>query len=312
MKTLGVVYGFKKGKWIKHTTDDLLSKLKFAFGERNIAVVKVGLLDSRVEIRSNKLVMRDAKTKQSYRDLDGVYIANWRLAPEIAMALAKYMTSRKKAVLNGEILHFPAVSKLGEMVLMANKSIPMPDSFFVRNKYLQSMVKQQKLPAGFDFPLIVKSVVGSMGADNWLVKSFADLDAIVSVDRDDMLVVQQFIPNDFDYRVLVFGGSVRAVIKRSRLDQAATHLNNTSAGALGEMIDLVDFPDYLKTIALSAAKATKRSDLAGVDIIIDSTNGNPYVLEVNKSPQIETGSNVDIKTRIFVEYAQERIAKNDK
>lgn len=311
MKTLGVVYGFKKGTWIKHTTDDLLSRLKAAFGERGINVVKVGLLDSRVEIRSGKLVMRDAKTKQSYRELDGVYIANWRLAPEIAMALAKYMTSRKKAVLNGEVLNFPAVSKLGEMVLMANKSIPMPDSFFVRNKYLQSMVKHQKLPAGFAFPLIVKSVVGSMGADNWLVNSYDELDAIVSKDRDDMLVVQTFIPNDFDYRVLVFGGTVRAVIKRSRLDQSATHLNNTSAGGLGEMVSLDAFPEHLKSIAIDAAKATRRSDLAGVDIIIDSTNGDPYVLEVNKSPQIETGSNIDVKTKIFVDYAEERMTQHD-
>lgn len=307
MKTLGVVYGFKKGTWINHTTDDLLSRLRSTLGERGVTVVKVGLLDSRVEIRHNKLIVRDAKTKQRYNELDGIYIANWRKAPEIALALAKYMQSKKKAILNDEISHYPAATKLGEMVLMSNLGIPMPDSFFVREKYLLSMVKKQRLPDGFNFPIIVKSTSGSMGANNWLVKDFDQLREIASLEHDSLLVAQQFIPNDFDYRVLVFGNKVRAVIKRSRLDKNASHLNNTSAGAQGDMVDLADFPKDLEEIALKAAAATRRSDLAGVDIIIDSETGLPYVLEVNKSPQIETGSNIDTKTRIFTDYTLERL-----
>lgn len=306
MKTLGVVYGFKKGKWIKHSTDDLISRLKGAFAQHDVDVVKIGLLDSRVEIIGGKLIVRDAKTKQRYSDLDGVYIANWRKAPEIALALAKYLTSKKKAVLNGEILHFPAATKLGEMVLMSNKGIPMPNSFFVREKYIQTMVEKKKLPAGFEFPLIVKSTGGSMGTNNWLVRDFEQLGEIAQMDHEFMLVAQEFIPNDFDYRVLVFGGKVRAVIKRSRLDDT-THLNNTSQGGQGDMVDLKDFPKYLEEIALQAAAATRRSDLAGVDIIINSETGDPYVLEVNKSPQIETGSNIDTKTRIFTEYTMEKL-----
>lgn len=307
MKTLGVIYGFKKGKWIKHSTDDLIGRLTTSFASHDVRIVKVGLLDSRVEIRGGKLIVRDAKTKQSYRDLDGVYIANWRKAPEIALALAKYMQLKKKAILNNEILHYPAVTKLGEMVLMANQSIPMPNSFFVRDKYIRSMVENELLPAGFGFPLIVKSTTGSMGVDNWLVQNFTQLGDIARQKHESMLVVQEFIPNDFDYRVLVFGNKVRAVIKRSRKDKDATHLNNTSAGADGRMIKLEDFPRELEAIALKAASATRRSDLAGVDIIIDSITGKPYVLEVNKSPQIETGSNIDTKTRIFTEYTMEKL-----
>lgn len=307
MKTLGVVYGFKRGKWIKHSTDDLLFRLRSAFALRGVEVVKIGLLDSRVEIRNSKLIVRDAKNKQAYDDLDGIYIANWRKAPEIALALAKYVESRGKAVLNDEIINYPAATKLGEMVLMSNQGIPMPKSFFVRDKYLRKMAANRKLPAGFDFPLIIKSTAGSMGADNWLIKDFDEMARVVEPDHEFILVVQQFIPNNFDYRVLIFGGKIRAVIKRSRLDKDATHLNNTSAGGLGEMVKLADFPDKLADISLKAAVATRRSSLAGVDIIIDSNTGKPYVLEVNKSPQIETGSNIDKKTRIFTDYAIERL-----
>lgn len=304
MKTLGVVYTFSRGTWIKHSTNDLVERLASALQPKGIAVAKIGLLDSRVEIRANKLVVRDAKTKRRYSYLDGIYIANWRKAPEVALALAKYMTLHKKGVLNNEILHFPAMTKLGEMVHMSNQGIPLPDSFFVREKYLQTMVNKQKLPAGFAFPLIVKSTGGSMGADNWLVHTFQELANVVSKPHNFMLVVQQYIPNDFDYRVLVFGGKVRAVIKRSRLD-TTTHLNNTSQGGQGDIVPLEEFPSELADIALQAAAATYRSDLAGVDIIVDTVTHKPYVLEVNKSPQIETGSNIDTKTRIFTDYAQE-------
>ena len=307
MKTLGVAYGFRRGKWIKHSTDDLVARLRLAFKSRDVEVVKIGLLDSRVEIRNNKLVLRDAKTKRSYKDLDAIYIANWRLAPEIALALVKYLKSHNKAIINDEISNYPALTKLGEMVLMSNKGIPMPDSFFVRDKYLRKMLKNRQLPLGFKFPIIVKSIVGSMGANNWLVKDFEELAEILKVDSEVMLVVQEFIPNDYDYRILVFGGVVRAVIKRSRLDKNLSHLNNTSVGASGEMIDPKEFPIYLKQIALDAAEATKRSSLAGVDIIINNKTNKAYVLEVNKSPQIETGSNIDKKAKIFTDYVMEMI-----
>jgi glutathione synthase/RimK-type ligase-like ATP-grasp enzyme len=141
-----------------------------------------------------------------------------------------------------------------------------------------------------------------MGTNNWLVHDFKEFAEVVALPREQMVVVQNYVPNDCDYRVLVFGGSVRAVIRRSRQDDATTHVNNTSAGGRGDMVPLSEFPEELKEIALRAAAATNRKDIAGVDIIVDSETGKPYVLEVNKTPQIETGSNVDKKTDIFIDY----------
>jgi RimK family alpha-L-glutamate ligase len=284
----------------------LLSKFREALEPHGVEVEKVGLLDSRVEIRHNRLVVRNAFTKKTYADLDGVYIANWRKAPEIAMAFARYIQGRGARVLNAEIVDFPAMTKLGEMVRMADKDIPLPDSFFVRDKYLIEMAKREKLPQGFHFPLIVKSVAGSMGANNWLVKDFTAFREVVSMPLEQMVVVQNFVPNDCDYRVLVFGGEIKAVMRRSRQSDE-THVNNTSAGGKGEMVELSDFPEEWKAIALRAATAVNRTDLAGVDIIVDTETGKPYVLEVNKSPQIETGSNIDAKTAIFVEYIVGRL-----
>jgi glutathione synthase/RimK-type ligase-like ATP-grasp enzyme len=121
-----------------------------------------------------------------------------------------------------------------------------------------------------------------------------------------MLVVQNFIPNDCDYRVLVFGGQVKAIMRRTR-QGSDTHVNNTSLGGRGDMVGLAEFPKEWQAIALQAAAAVNRSDLAGVDMLIDQTSNKPYVLEVNKSPQIETGSNTDTKTTVFVDYIMEKL-----
>lgn len=303
---LGVAYGFRKGRWIKHSTDSLLSKFRDALTPHGVEVEKIGLLDSRVEIHNDRLVVRNAFTKRRYDDFDGVYIANWRKAPEIAMALARYMQKRGAQVVNAEIADFPAMTKLGEMVRMADEDIPLPDSFFVRDKYLMEMARREKLPTGFHFPLIIKSVSGSMGANNWLVQDFKQFTDIVSTPYESMMVVQNYVPNDCDYRVLIFGGEVKAVMKRTRQSED-THVNNTSAGGRGDMVALSEFPEEWRDIALRAAAAVNRSDLAGVDIIVDTETGKPYVLEVNKSPQIETGSNTDAKTDIFVEYIVGRL-----
>lgn len=305
---LGVVYGYRRGRWIKHSTDSLLSKFRDALSPQGVEVEKIGLLDSRVEIRKNKLIVRNAFTKKRYDDLDGVYIANWRKAPEIAMALARYIKKRGAAVVNSEIADFPAMTKLGEMTRMADKKIPMPDSFFVRDKYLREMASRKKMPNGFKFPLIVKSIAGSMGANNWLVKDFDEFSEVVGLSLDDMVVVQNYIPNDCDYRVLIFGGEVKAVMRRTRQSDD-THVNNTSAGGKGDMVRLDDFPKDWQEIAIKAAEAVNRLDLAGVDIIVDNETGRPYVLEVNKSPQIETGSNTDSKTAAFIDYIMRRLEK---
>jgi ribosomal protein S6--L-glutamate ligase/gamma-F420-2:alpha-L-glutamate ligase len=199
------------------------------------------------------------------------------------------------------------MTKLGEFVMMSNKDIPLPDSLFIRHKHIKRLIKKNKLP--FTFPFIAKSTNGSMGSNNWLIKSNEDLEQAMIEAPDSLFVLQEFIPNNFDYRILVFGGIPRMVIKRSRQSND-THVNNTSKGGDGMFVDLKDMDPEVLDIAIKAAEAVGRTELGGVDIVINSETGRPYVLEVNKSPQIETGSNVQRKLDVFSDYVMERINEN--
>lgn len=304
MKQVGVVYGYKSSRWIGHKTDELISLLNSSLNRHDCVAEKVGIMDVKIKIKNNKLIIRDALTNDDLKNLSALYVANWRVNPEIAMGIVTYLKRHGVPVINPEIGGFLPLTKLGEFILLSDAGVPLPDSVFMRHKHIHKALKRGKMP--FQYPFIAKSTNGSMGSSNWLIKNEADMYSAMVEDPESLFVLQEFIPNTFDYRVLIFGGKPKLVIKRSRKNDD-THLNNTSKGGDGLLVPLEKIDQSLLDLAEKAAKLVGRSNLAGVDIVINSLTGKPYILEVNKSPQIETGSNVQAKLDVFSDYIMESI-----
>lgn len=300
---LGIVYGFQKSRWIGHHTDELMEIITHELGPRGVIPIKLGLMDLKLSTKGGRLRIHDIASGKLVKNLvDAIYIANWRINPEVAMALVTYAHRHNIPVLNAEIGGYIAMTKLGEFAKMSDQDLPLPDSVFVRHKHLLRMIRRQKLP--FAFPFIAKTINGTFGANNWLINSYEQLIEAIDATPESMLVLQQFIANDGDYRVTVFGGKVRMGIWRTRTSDA-THVNNTSQGGRGDYIAAEEIPEKIRAIALRAAQAAGRADIGGVDIVVDSTTDRPYVLEVNKSPQLETGTNVSYKLAHFGDYIEE-------
>jgi len=116
-------------------------------------------------------------------------------------------------------------------------------------------------------------------------------------------IFQEFIPNDFDYRILTLKDSVGSVEKRIRQNKDE-HRNNHFLGAKGEYVKVENTDNNLKEISIKAAKAMKR-DIAGVDIIVNKENGEIYVIEVNPFPGItwDTGYEEDALTSYFLKQS---------
>ncbi len=303
MKHIAVAYGFFKSRWIGHRTDDLFGLLSEAIRQNGADTSKVGLLDMAVWVESNKLRVHDLANNRDMKDYDTLYLANWRKGPEFALAVSQYMIRNSKKVVTSEMSRFLPMTKLGELVYLSDRNIPLPRSLVMRIKHWKKAIKNKQDPP-FAYPFIMKSISGSMGSENHLVKNRKQLREILAGDDQVLYVAQEFIPNDCDYRLIVMGGKVRIVIRRSRTN-SDTHLNNTSAGAEGKLLELDDVSGEMKQIAEKAASAVGRSEFAGVDIIENSETGELYVLEVNKSPQIETGSNVEKKIAAMAGYLTE-------
>lgn len=98
---------------------------------------------------------------------------------------------------------------------------------------------------------------------------------------------QQFIPNEYDWGVLVANGKVVAAEKSYPKD--GEFRNNACNGAKEVFVDVKDCPDEVKEMATSAAKALDLKWCRS-DIVVDKHTGKPYLLEVNRYPGITKGT----------------------
>ena len=149
---------------------------------------------------------------------------------------------------------------------------------------------------------VLKDNEGSKGRLNFVVTSPREIQALVSEHSPARFVLQEFIPNDSDLRILVLNYKPALVIKRS--SDGSTHLNNTSQGGSAEIIPLEALDSTILDVAVRAARITKLQ-VAGVDIVINSETGGFFILEVNNAPQISSGSFMQEKVMVYAEMIRD-------
>lgn len=152
--------------------------------------------------------------------------------------------------------------------------------------------------AEFGGRAVLKDNEGSKGRLNFLVNSETDIQRIYDENPEKRFVLQEFIPNDGDLRVLIFSGRPALVIKRK--SDGDSHLNNTSQGGRAMIIPFEKIDSEIFDISKKAAEVSKLQ-VAGVDVMIDSRSGEIYLLEVNNAPQVSSGSFVEEKAKKYAD-----------
>lgn len=155
-----------------------------------------------------------------------------------------------------------------------------------------------------NFPFIFKPNSSSEGRGIFVVNSLEEwgklvIDMKVPDGKYFNFCIQNFIPNNHDYRVYVIGGKTAAAMKRFR---TTGYLNNFSQG--GSVEGIVLNSEIGKTISELAEKVCKAAniDVAGIDILED-LNGKLYFMEINTSAQwegLEIATGIDIG-KIYLE-----------
>lgn len=132
----------------------------------------------------------------------------------------------------------------------------------------------------FSLPLVVKPGRGSQGRGVWVIRSSEDI-AHLPENLSDSLI-QPYIENDGDYRVIVVGGRVLGAIKRVAAE--GSDLNNISQGAAAEPVRDIE---TLRVVRQMAQRIAARVPLhiMGIDVIQDRTTGLWYFLELNTVPE---------------------------
>lgn len=231
------------------------------------------------------------------QDYDGLFLIGWfktKMLEDVALSVSTYMYHYGVKVFNTEALYTRSRSKLSQYAIAALNKIPTTPFLFSMNPVI---MKQHLEKWGHGFPVIMKAVTASRGNDNYLVHDLEESFSIVDkTDADDgpWFVVQGFVPNSGDLRVIVMGDEVKYVIHRRSLNGG--HLNNTSKGGEATEIEPNDLPKKVLADVVSLARLLRR-EITGVDLIQHKETNEYYLLEINNMPQMATGSFVQEKMK---------------
>jgi len=172
-------------------------------------------------------------------------------------------------------------TKLSDIFSLASQGIQVPNTFFHNGLRINSQ-KELEILEICKFPCIYKTALGSFGTDVFLIDRRESIKQNIRDNRKfSRFIFQKYIPNDFDYRVIIANGKPVSICKRIRTNDK--YRNNVALGAVEEFISVEDTPKEVIEIAVEASKALKLN-WAGVDIVTDNKTDKNYVLEVNRRP----------------------------
>ncbi len=274
------------------------------FGD-NLNVTCIDYADFIVRFVNNEMTVTIQSTGEDLAEYDIVHFKTSETR-DITASLARYCTAHGTKILDPAILNFPTTSKLYEYTILVNEGIRVPDTIFATPKRLDSLYSV--IVEEFAAPFVLKGVHVSKGEHNYLIHNEVDYrEALQKAAVEQVYVVaQKFIPNNSDYRILLFGQTIELVIERIRANNK-THLNNTSQGGNAKLWDIDHLPEEVRHDALRAAAIMER-DVTGVDMLQNSETGEWYCLEVNDGPQIASGAFLEEKERAFAEFINRRLA----
>ena len=186
--------------------------------------------------------------------------------------------------------------KAWQMLVLKEAGIEVPKTVYGSLWYLYEQMKKpfpdpslDRAGNNFQFPIIIKGSGGDRGTRVFKANNLEEMEKLVrdlrksETEEGRRYMLQEYIPNDGDYRVLVLGEKVLGVMKRSS-QSVAEFKNNYSAGG---KVEVADLPEEIKQLAVKAAKVCGLA-VAGVDVAFrDNDLKKPIIWEVNKGPQFK-------------------------
>jgi glutathione synthase/RimK-type ligase-like ATP-grasp enzyme len=220
---------------------------------------------------------------KNFEDYDYIWIQSGWNTTHMAYLLHLYLKS-KRIPHNKTNIHN---TKLSDILSLSLKGVFVPNTFFHNGLQVDdnNILKIEKI---CKFPCIYKTLLGSLGAQVYLIEKKGDIEETIRENgRYNRYIFQEYISNDFDYRVVVANGKPISVCKRTRVNDG--YRNNVALGAKEEFFDVEDIPEPVLNIAIQSAQALKLN-WAGVDVVTDKYTNKSYVLEVNRRPGLTENS----------------------
>ncbi|MBI2465275.1 hypothetical protein HYV64_03970 [Candidatus Shapirobacteria bacterium] len=261
--------------------------------------------EKRVKIRGNLGRWGSAEEWINLGDYDVLFFRttgkHWEEV-DLVVKEVKQMNGKKPVIVDPIILNGkPSMAcKAYQMLALGEAGIDVPRSIYGSLWYLYDTMKEisnnqisrnKQLPISkFQFPIIIKGSGGDRGTRVFKADNLGKMEILVrdlrktETEEGKRYMLQEFIPNDGDFRVFVLGGKVLGVMKRSAKQNSTEFRNNYSAGG---SVEVAELPVEIKQLAVKAAKACGLA-VAGVDVAFrNNDRSRPVIWEVNKGPQFK-------------------------
>lgn len=237
------------------------------------------------------------------RNYDGILIRALTDPLNTSYVVARHAEMLGKRVLDHSSSILICCDKVNMYQRLEARGVPMPDSRYLAAEQLTT-VMAARLFEELGVPLVLKAPNSSFSA---YVDKVTTPEEFIKVGRKflrraDRIVVQQYLPSDFDWRVITLDGRVLAVVKYGFAPAQWKLMDRSAEGEWANVsgIDPQDAHPKLLATALAAANAIGTS-LYGVDL--KEIDGDYYVIEVNDNPTIAAGeedqANPDIYAAII-------------
>lgn len=274
-----------KNVLIINASNDFAERMIDAFKSEGVASQRIRSRDCFMSIASDSTIELFQNNKKVEYENSSAFIRLRGHDSHFTSLLTKIFLA-KKILFNDPIYaeHNLSGEKISQMVFLALKGIPTPESILCTSESFHR--NEEMILSKLSFPCVVKSN-GSQGKFVWEVKTKERLKRLL-FRYNSLMLIQEYIPNTYDIRVLTYGDKILGAFKRSGGDN---FYNNVTRGGITKNVELTEEE---KSMAIASAKACG-VDFAGVDII--RSDRGPLILEVNNGPQIigfekQTGINV--------------------
>lgn len=241
--------------------------------------------------------------EQLLETCDGLVVRTFYPYISEALTVARLFRDAGKVVIDQSLTDEGyAVSKMHDTLVLTKHGLPCPRTWQLFNPRQVEAIAEQ-----LHYPCVLKGVHGARGEHTYLVHSTEQLHRRLWHYTYGELMLQEYLPAEEDYRVLVIGYRALPVMV-SRRPPNGDFRTNHSLGGTFIARPLEEFPGF-GTLAEQAARALRR-EITAVDIRMKGEQ--PMILEVNRQPDFEgfeRATRFDVASEV-VRYIGERVAKN--
>ncbi|PIP90319.1 MAG: RimK family alpha-L-glutamate ligase [Bdellovibrionales bacterium CG12_big_fil_rev_8_21_14_0_65_38_15] len=228
--------------------------------------------------------MIQQKERPNISEYDALFIRETTNVTHHTYRMARNAEKEGLVVIDDPLSIVKCTNKVFLEQLMERLNLDRPKTFIYDKKLFQSHFKQISLPCVLKKPdsAFSQGVHKARNEDELI-----DL-ANTLFQSTELILIQEFLPTDFDWRIGILGGEVIYACKYYMAKDHWQIINNADGAAEGgsDCIDPKDVdPKVLKT-SLKLAKAIGNG-LYGIDL--KQKGDKIYLIEINDNPSIEHG-----------------------